>query len=400
MLDLGEQCLTGVFPRRPGTALTRGPLQLVRCQCDDGRDHCGLVQLSVSYPALEMYGAGYGYRSGLNQSMVDHLRRKAQWLVQRAGPTAGDLILDIGSNDGTLLSFMPESGVVLVGMDPAADKFGRYYPGHVLRIADFFSAAAWRRQLGERRARLVTSIAMFYDMEDPLDFARQVRQVLTDDGYWHLEQSYLPLMLARNAYDTVCHEHVEYYALRQLNWIFERSDLRLIDVELNDVNGGSFAVTAVPKASPVPANRAAVDAVAAAEQADGLHLASTYEAFARRVERHRDDLLRTLAELRARGRTVIGYGASTKGNVLLQYCGLGPRELPVIADVNPDKFGCFTPGTDIPIISESEAKAMHPDCLLVLPWHFRANLIERERDFLRAGGSMLFPLPVIEMVGP
>ena len=254
VLDLGEQCLTGVFPRQPGMPLTRGPLQLIRCHRDDSRDHCGLVQLSMSYPAAEMYGANYGYRSGLNRSMVDHLRDKAGRLLHRVRPGPGDAILDIGSNDGTLLACMPADGPTLVGMDPSADKFSRYYPPHVERIAEFFSAAAWRRRMGQRRARLVTSIAMFYDMEEPLDFARQVREVLADDGYWHLEQSYLPLMLERNAYDTVCHEHVEYYALRQIVWILERCDMKPVDVELNDVNGGSFAVTAVPASSAVSVN--------------------------------------------------------------------------------------------------------------------------------------------------
>ena len=394
LLDLGEQYLTGVFPKTHDEPLTKGPLELVKCV---GEAACGLVQLRHSYDASEMYGANYGYRSGLNRSMVEHLRAKVAKLTALAPPQPGDLVLDIGSNDGTLLSFHSPA-LTVVGMDPTAAKFRGHYPPHIEVIADFFSAASFRARFGGRKAKIITSIAMFYDLDDPIGFVRQVAEILDHDGIWHFEQSYLPTMLAQNAYDTICHEHVEYYALRQIQWMTDRCGLKIIALEENDVNGGSFAVTVAKKTSPFPEATAAISAMQKAEQDLGLHTLAPYETFRTRVFAHREKLLATLAGLAARGAKVLGYGASTKGNVILQFCGLTPAHLPAIAEVNPDKFGSFTPGTRIPILSEAEAHALRPDYLLVLPWHFRKNLLQREAAYLQRGGRMIFPLPEIEII--
>ena len=394
LLDLGEQYLTGVFPKSPDEPLTKGPLEIVKC----GGDHsCGLVQLRHSYDSAEMYGANYGYRSGLNRSMVEHLRAKVAKLAALAPPTNGDLVLDIGSNDGTLLSFhAPE--LTVVGMDPTAAKFREHYQPHIEVIADFFSAASFQARFGGRKAKIVTSIAMFYDLDEPIKFVEQVAEILDDDGIWHFEQSYLPTMLAQNAYDTVCHEHVEYYALQQIKWMTDRCGLKIVDLEINDVNGGSFAVTVAKAGSSLPEDVAAVSAMLKAEESQGLDTLRPFEAFRERVFHHRDKLLATLAEFAQRGEKVLGYGASTKGNVILQFCGLTTAQIPAIAEVNPDKFGKFTPGTRIPIISEEEAHALNPDYLLVMPWHFRTNLIQRETAYLQRGGKLIFPLPEIEIV--
>ena len=395
LLHLGEQCLTGIFPKSADEKITRGPLELVKC---DGDDACGLVQLRHSYDSAEMYGADYGYRSSLNKSMVAHLRAKVAKLTAMAPPQPGDLVLDIGSNDGTLLSFYPP-GPTPVGMDPTAEKFREFYQPHIEVIADFFSAANFKAQFGTRKAKLITSIAMFYDLDEPMQFVAQVAEILDDDGIWHFEQSYLPTMLAANAYDTVCHEHVEYYALAQIQWMMDRCGLKIIAIEQNDINGGSFAVTVAKASSRHREDTAAVAAMLAAEASQGLHTLAPYQAFRERVFRHRDALLALLAELSRQGASVLGYGASTKGNVILQFCGITTAQIPFIAEVNPDKFGKFTPGTHIPIISETEAHAMKPDCLLVMPWHFRDNLVKREAAYLQRGGKMIFPLPEIQIVG-
>jgi hypothetical protein len=345
-----------------------------------------------------MYGANYGYRSSLNRSMVAHLQAKVAKLNERVPPKAGDLVLDIGSNDGTLLSFHPP-GLVRVGMDPTAAHFREYYQPGIEVIEDFFSAEKFRAHFGGKKAKIITSIAMFYDLDDPLQFVADVAAVLDDEGIWHFEQSYLPTMLARNAYDTICHEHVEYYALRQIKWMSDRCGLKIIDVEINDVNGGSFAVTVAKTSSRLSENAAAVNALLNSENEQGLQTLSPYHQFRERVFHHRERLLETLADLSRNGAKVFGYGASTKGNVILQFCGLTSVQLPVIAEVNPSKFGKFTPGTHIPIVSEEAAHAMHPDYLLVMPWHFRQNLIEREAPYLAGGGKMIFPLPQIDIVG-
>ena len=395
LLHLGEQCLTGIFPKSPDEPITRGPLELVKC---DGDDACGLVQLRHSYDSAEMYGADYGYRSSLNKSMVAHLRAKVAKLIAMAPPQPGDIVLDIGSNDGTLLSFYPP-GLTAVGMDPTAAKFREFYQPHIEVIADFFSAANFKAQFGTRKAKLITSIAMFYDLDEPMQFVEQVAEILDGEGIWHFEQSYLPAMLAANAYDTICHEHVEYYALAQIRWMMDRCGLKIIAVELNDINGGSFAVTVAKASSRHEEDTAAVVTMLAAEASQGLHTLAPYEAFRSRVFHHRDALLALLAELSQQGASVLGYGASTKGNVILQFCGITRAQIPCIAEVNPDKFGRFTPGTHIPIVSETEAHAMKPDCLLVMPWHFRDNLVKREAAYLQRGGKMIFPLPEIQIVG-
>lgn len=400
ILHLGEQFLTGIFPGSREQKLTCGPLELVKCHASDGGKACGLVQLRQSYKIEEMYGFNYGYRSSLNQSMVRHLRAKVENLRRLVTLERGDTVLDIGSNDGTTLGCYPaEAGFTLVGIDPTAEHYKEYYRPDILRLADFFSATAFRRACPGRQARIVTSIAMFYDVEAPLAFMREIAQILAPDGIWHFEQSYLPLMLSQNAYDTICHEHREYYALRQIQWLADRAGLKIIEVETNDVNGGSFAVTAARKDSPFRENKAVVEYFLQKEDADGLHTLLPYAEFAQRAFSHRAGLLSLLAELQAEGKSVLGYGASTKGNVILQFCGITAQMLPAIAEVNQDKIGAFTPGTLIPIIAEAEAHRRKPDYLLVLPWHFRQNLLQREAAFLQAGGKMIFPLPRIEVVG-
>ena len=393
VLSLGTQALTGVFPRSTSDLITKGPLEVVKCH---GEDSCSLLQLAHSYDSAEMYGANYGYRSGLNRSMVSHLGQKVENLLARHPVSPGDIVLDIGSNDGTLLSNYPD-GVLPVGMDPTAAKFREYYQPRVTVIPDFFSAEKFLAQTGGKKARLVTSIAMLYDLESPLDFVRQIASILRKDGVWHFEQSYMPSMIQVNAYDTVCHEHLEYYGLRQIQWMLQRGGMKILDVEINDINGGSFAVTAALESSDLSANDSQIRKILEWESI--FETLEPYEKFAMRVSAHRNKLCEKISAIRQKGALILGYGASTKGNVILQYCGLTPQQIPAIAEVNPDKFGAYTPGTLIPIISEKEAHARNPDYLLVLPWHFRENLIERESAFLRSGGKMLFPLPSIEVVG-
>src|SRR5262245_46113976 len=233
VLSLGMQALTGVFPRSPGSGVTAGPLELAWCA------RCGLLQLRDSYDPNEMYGENYGYRSGLNRSMISHLEQKTRQLEQLVDVRGGAVVLDIGSNDGTLLKSYRTAGLEKIGIDPTAAKFKEHYTPEIQVVTDFFSAAKFRA-VSPRRAKIVTSIAMFYDLESPAEFAREVAEILDDDGVWHFEQSYMPSMLRMNSYDTICHEHLEYYSLAVIRTIVERADLRIVDVQMNAVNGGSF----------------------------------------------------------------------------------------------------------------------------------------------------------------
>jgi len=397
LLDLGNQALTGVFPATRDTFVASGPLELVKCR-ENGPESCGLVQLRDSFQASEMYGQNYGYRSGLNQSMVEHLRNKARRIKGLVSLSAGDLVLDIGSNDSTLLRAMDEPGLRLVGMDPSGSRFLQFYPENVQLIPDFFSSARFRQEFGKRRAKVVTSIAMFYDLDAPTEFVRQVYEILDDDGVWVFELSYLPAMLKNVSYDTICHEHLEYYALRQIRWMLKRVGFRIVDIEVNDINGGSFSVTVAKEGSSQKANEVAINSAIQAEENLRLGESAIYTEFRDSVFRHRDDLRDFLHAAKASGEKLLGYGASTKGNVILQFCGITENDIACIAEVNPDKFGCFTPGTHIPIVSDADARAMRPDAFLVLPWHFRDHILAREGRFLSDGGKLIFPLPRIDVV--
>ena len=389
VLDLGEQALTGVFPRSRSQPVSSGPLRLVKCH---GMDACDLVQLQHTYDASELYGSNYGYRSGLNPSMVRHLQQRVQNILARIEIAPNDLVVDIGSNDATTLRAYPAGVGTLVGIDPSGAKFKRFYPAGVRLIPDFFSPDVLRSAVGDRKARVVTSFSMLYDLDDPTRFVRDIAEVLSDDGLWVSEQSYLPTMLAQNSYDTVCHEHVEYYSLRQIQWMTERAGLVIVDVEFNDINGGSFVVFAAKRASgrvPSPAVAATIERETRLELGE-LH---PYGDFARRVAGNRDELRRFVLEARRRGRTVAGLGASTKGNVILQYCGFTEADISRIGEVNDDKFGSFTPGSLIPIVPEQELLNSRPDLLLVLPWHFR-RFFEANPTF--AGHRLVYPLPVLQ----
>jgi C-methyltransferase C-terminal domain/Methyltransferase domain/Putative zinc binding domain len=392
VLDLGNQVLTGVFPKSKDAKVASGPLRLVKCS--GGEEVCGLVQLQHSCDLSELYGENYGYRSGLNPSMVVHLQQKVRRIRELVDLRRGDVVVDIGSNDSTTLQAYPDAELVLLGIDPTGVKFRKYYPKHIQLIPEFFSSSLLRKAYPNKQARVVTSFSMFYDLEDPLGFMREIREILADDGVWVFEQSYMPTMLETNSYDTVCHEHLEFYALRQIKWMTDKAGLRIVDVEFNDINGGSFSVTAMKSAGD-DVTPSAVQAILAAERAKGLDSMVPYEEFSARVAASKQQFLSFLEQSRGVGKRVMALGASTKGNVFLQYCGLTERDIPFVGEVNDDKIACFTPGTLIPIIKESDVLAMRPDYLLILPWHFRKFFLARER---LSSGKLVFALPEMEII--
>ncbi|CAM5378590.1 class I SAM-dependent methyltransferase [Streptomyces atroolivaceus] len=389
VLELGTQALTGCFPRSRDEVVPTGPLELVKCSPKG----CGLVQLRHTPDLSLLYGDGYGYRSSIRPFMINHLHGKVAMLTGLVDLEATDLVLDIGSNDSTLLQAYPADGPTLVGIDPTGEKWRPYYPAHIDLIPDFFSREVFGERYGDRKAKIVTSIAMFYDLPDPLQFMRDVHAILADDGVWMIEMSYLPSMLETNAYDTVCHEHLEYYTLRQIEWMAERAGLTLVQAEITNVYGGSLSVTLAKSPTRHKIDEAGIERLRLAEDRIGLETMAPFDAFAARVREHRAGLRDFLDRSREAGKLTLGYGASTKGNVILQYCGITEQDLPFIGEVNEEKAGCFTPGTGIPIVSEEDAKAKRPDQLLVLPWVFRDGFVEREQEYLANGGKMVFPLP-------
>lgn len=334
-------------------------------RCED----CKLLQLHHSYSAEEMYGEGYGYRSGLNQSMVDHLRDLARGIQVMRNITSEDLIVDIGGNDGTLLGFFPRDCHRL-NIDPTAEKFADFMPQGVTFVAELFRPIL----LHKRKAKVITAIAMFYDIEDPLQFLIDVRNSLTEDGVFVCEVNDASRHLFEGIYDHVCHEHTIYYSDYHLRQLFDAAGFKIEGKVNSDANGGSLCIFATPGKGEV----------------GSATLYSIDESSIKtKIEMHAEHLRNTVQSM---GGTVFGYGASTKGNIILQTARLTKEDIPYIVDVNPDKWGKVTPGTEIPIISPEEAWRMKANIFLVLPWHFRENILAREK------GTFIFPFPTVEIV--
>lgn len=352
----------------------------------------GLVQLRHTVDPDAMYNQ-YWYMSGVNQSMKDALHSIVKQALARTRQPLkeGDIVVDIASNDGTLLSFYPNH-LYRIGIDPAKN----IKPAQAnLHINDYFSSRVYREKMGDQKAKIVTSIAMFYDLEDPIRFAKDINEILCDDGLWIIELSYLPTMLKLNSFDTICSEHLEYYSLQSIEYILEQSGFEAEDVELNDVNGGSFRLYIRKKGHAKPT--AAIDEMRLSEKQMKLSDIETYHCFARRVEENKRIIIDFLHEQKRLGKKVIGYGASTKGNTIMAYYGIGPDLVPYVAERNPIKYGRTTV-TGIPIISEEDARSMNPDYFLTFPYHFMKEFLTRETAFIEKGGKFVSPIPTLTII--
>jgi len=398
ILDLGSQYLSGRFPSNEEKDPLKTPLQLVKCDDSQNKNACGLLQLKHTAELGEMYGAGYGYRSGVNETMINHLNNMVKVIENIVELNQGDIVLDTGSSDATLLKAYKASNIRKIGIDPSGEKFLKYYPKDIKLIADYFSAEKYESLYPNKKAKVITSIAMFYDLEEPMKFVKDIKNILHLEGIWVCEQSYTPEMITVNSFDTICQEHLEYYSLKQIEWMLERNELKIFDIELNEINGGSFRVYVCHKENPRKINEEKINELRNSEKLLELDTKKPYEVFKERVMKIKEKLCNFLIYEKSKGKKIHIYGASTKGNIILQFFNIGKDIVDVAADRNPDKWGKETPGTRIPIISEEESRNANPDYYLVLPWHFRREFIEREQAFLRKGGKLIFPLPQPEVV--
>jgi hypothetical protein len=329
--------------------------------------------------------------------MTDHLGRVARGLIRSLSLSSKDLVVDIGSNDGTFLNNFSSKGIRCVGIDPTSAKYSEFFDSEIIVCNDFFSEEVFAN-LGLKKAKLVTSIAMFYDLENPIQFARDVNAVLEEGGYWFLEQSYAPWMRKSGAYDTICHEHLEYYSLSDLQNVMREAGFTIVKATTNDVNGGSFGILVRKNSGTISMN---VDPYVKWLEIQEEKEASTesWSLFATTVIERRYSLRTLIEDLKKDGNSISALGASTKGNVLLNFTGLTSAHIDSIGEVNPYKFGRFTPGSQIPIESDKEVLTSNPDYLIFLPWHFRESALRKYDSFLTGGGRMIFPLPNVEVIG-
>jgi hypothetical protein len=399
VINLGEQYLQGSFVK-PGKEMppTRKiPTSLVRCDPMRDEKACGLLQMEYTIPTEVLYSA-YWYRSGTNNTMRSHLQGIVEEVMEMMNMNDSATVLDIGCNDGTLLGFYPTS-FTKFGVDPS--DIAQEIKAPINVVQDIFPSEKLISSIGSHTFDIITSIAMFYDLEDPITFSRGIKQILSPEGIWVFEMSYMPTMLKMTSYDTICHEHLEYYSLAVIEYILKKVGMKLVNVSLNDINGGSLRCQATHIENFIY-ERAGfqknIEGMRLEEFDLELDTDKPYKNFQDRINVHRDELISLLKRLKDEGKKIHIYGASTKGNTILQWCRIDHKIIDYAAERNPDKYGALTLGTNIPIVSEEESRAMNPDYYLVLPWHFKKEFLDRERETLERGICLIFPLPTIEII--
>ena len=370
-------------------------------------DENGSVRLDQIAPLDTMYGK-YWYRSGINNTMKKELNGIVNSITDIVKLKENDLWVDIACNDGTLLSYVPNN-LLRVGIDPVDDSYKIESEKHSnLIIQDYFSYDVFKNsKFGNLKAKVITTIAMFYDLEEPKKFVNDIIKVLDDNGVWVLQLSYTPLMIEQLAFDNICHEHAYYYSLFNIRKMFKECGMDIVDVQLNDTNGGSFRIYCMKENSDKTKFgtqpyrdicRFRINSLLQYEESLKLDSVDTWVDFYNRINELKEKTVSFIKSEKEKGKKIWGYGASTKGNTLLQYFGLDHTLIDGIAERSPYKFGLKTVGTNIPIYSEQEMRDQKPDYLLVLPWHFINEFVERESDFLKNGGKFIVPCPKFEII--
>jgi len=393
ILNFGKQPISSVFSKKKITKYKKYSLDLYECS------YCNLIQFSKLAPLSEMYGQTYGYRTSLSKLMVNHMRTKYQHIKKNKYIKKNSNILDIGSNDGTFLNFFLKDKIKanFFGIDPSAKKFKSFYNKKINLITDYFSSKKIQRNLEfkktKKRFSLITSFAMFYDIEDPNLFCKDINNLLDKNGLWVLELSYFPLLLKNLTYDQICHEHITYYTLSTFKKIISKNNLKIIDCSFNEINGGSIEISCAKINSKHKPKEQKINEILLDEKKID---SNSYKRLASRINNTKNNIINFLNW--AGKENVIGYGASTKGNIVLNQCNLSSKNLKLICDANPYKYNRYTPGSNIRIISKEEMRKIKPKYLFVLIWSFRKEVIKQEIKYIKKGGKLVFHLPIFHIV--
>ena len=391
--DFGKMNLSTEFPlKNKKKTNNKIPMNVKIC------GFCKLVQLQHNYDLKKLYNKDYGYKSGVNKTMNLHLESITKDVEQIIEFKKKDVVLDIASNDGTLLKKYKKKNLIRFGIDPTINKFKSQYPSNYLKYSGFFKKGIFQKKVKNCKAKVITSIAVFYDIPNPELFTKTISEILDKDGVWVLEQSYFPSLLANNAYDSLCHEHLTYFIFSQLNIILEKYDLKVFNVKLNDMNGGSIRIFICHKNAKFKNHKKNIDKIKKIEKKYLTNLEPNLKQFKKNILISRKKLKKFIKNVKKNKKIIHVYGASTKGNIILQFCNFTQKDIECAADRNEDKWSRITPGSNIPIISEKSSRILNPNYYLVMPWHFKDEILKRENLFLKNGGKLVFPLPKLEII--
>tara|TARA_B100000886_G_scaffold119914_1_gene80683 strand:- start:16086 stop:17303 length:1218 start_codon:yes stop_codon:yes gene_type:complete len=389
LFSFGKLCFTGKFPSKSQN-IKKEPITLIICKT------CELVQLGHSFDLNYLYGPDYGYRTGINKTMLNHVKKVVMNLSKKTKVKKNDFVLDIASNDGSLLKHYNKK-INTFGIDPILEKYKNQYKNINYKIPDFFSAKKIMK-MTKKKFKIITALSVFYDSENPNKFIKDVKKLLTNDGVFLLEFADLASIVKNKLFDTICHEHLEYYSSKVIFNLCSINDLRVFDIKENDINGASKQYFICHQNSKYKSNHLKIKSILNSEKKLNLSKENTYKKFFKIINNSKNKLNRFIKKAIKRKKIIHGYGASTKGNVLLQYYGINYKTIDYIAERNKNKYNLYTPGSRIKIISETLSRSYKPDYYLVLPWHFKKEILIREKEIRKKGTKFIFPLPELKVI--
>jgi len=391
LFTLGKMCFTGKFPKNLTTNIPKVVISLIMCKS------CKLVQLDRNFNPEYLYDTNYGYRTGINATMTQHVNGVVKESIKIVKLKKKDSVLDIASNDGTLLNFYKKN-IFRVGIDPLIKKYKNQYKNINFGIQEFFSYKAIQKKKINKKFKIITALSMFYDLPNPNKFLEDVKKVLDKEGIFVLEHADLLSIIKNCQFDTICHEHLEYYSTKVIIELMNKNELRVFNLKANTINGGSMRYYVCHKDSKYKNNYKKINKILREEIKFKLDKPDTFNDFFKLINAQKKKLLKLINKIIKKKEIIHGYGASTKGNVLLQYFGISSNKIKYIADRNPQKVNLYTPGTKIKIVSESFSRMCKPNYYLVLPWHFKKEIILREKRAIKNGSKFIFPLPKMKVV--